>query len=530
MIGEQQAHNDTDISEANDVVSINLIRKQEAVVKDDFHPSFTYQIFGDEEKIVGYNEPAILIRFRAHDLKPHVEISYKQKIKPDTEDVAKLMDIKGQLEPFLPADSISGKPFTEASASASWTPPGEVKHSYTVNGTRYEIWCASLLDPQAKEILSNMRIFIPFYIEGGTCTFLDDPDWSLERWKLWLVYEVASEDIPDSPPYVFTGFATSYRIWTGPSEAIVSTLTHREPPTYTIEPDRIPEADQKETLPSSRVTKERFTPDNANTYDPIFSPPSRERISQFIILPPWQGQSHGANLYNTMTDFFLHDPSVFEITVEDPNEVFDDLRYHCDLVRLYRDPDFTSLRLPDTLPADALKPDTPVPTSSLLVSTNPLQKLRHKYKLVPRQFATLVELHLLSTIPLRHRSVTRIIRKERSAEKYDRQYYFWRLLVKERVYKRNRDQLVQLDEDERIEKLEATLPGLQSEYERILEEFGRIARKVGLKSVGGGVAVNGNGEGVEVRSSDGKRKRKVIVEDEEDEDEDERTDAKKKKV
>src|SRR5215469_12125366 len=241
-LGKEEAHRGADISEANDVVSINLIRKRELVVQDDFHPSFTYQIFGDEEKIVGYKEPAILIRFHAHDLKPHVEISYKQKIKPDTEEVAKLMDIKGQLQPFLPAGCISSKPFTEVSASASWKPPGEVKRSYTANGAKYEIWCSSLLDPRAMEILGNMRIFIPFYIEGGTCTFLGDPIWSLERWKLWLVYEVSSKDIPDSPPYVLAGFATSYRICTGPSEATLSALTHREPPTYTIEPDHIPKA------------------------------------------------------------------------------------------------------------------------------------------------------------------------------------------------------------------------------------------------------------------------------------------------
>src|SRR6266480_386997 len=161
----KEAHNGADISEANEVVSINLIRKRDLVVEDDFHPSFTYQIFGDEEKIVGYKEPAIRIRFHAHDLKPHVEISYNQKIKPDTEEMAKLMDIKGQLKPFLPAGCIPSTPFTEASASASWKPPGEVKRSYMANGAKYEIWCASLLDPRAKEILSNMRIFIPFYIE-----------------------------------------------------------------------------------------------------------------------------------------------------------------------------------------------------------------------------------------------------------------------------------------------------------------------------------------------------------------------------
>ena len=44
-----------------------------------FHPEFTYPIFGDEERIFGYKGLIIRMRFAAHDLRPHVHISYDDK-------------------------------------------------------------------------------------------------------------------------------------------------------------------------------------------------------------------------------------------------------------------------------------------------------------------------------------------------------------------------------------------------------------------------------------------------------------------
>jgi len=60
-------------------------------------------------------------------------------------------------------------------------------HTYKNFGKTFEIWQSSLADARAKEILSNMAIFIPFFIEGGTVDFLDEPDWAHERWKLFLL-------------------------------------------------------------------------------------------------------------------------------------------------------------------------------------------------------------------------------------------------------------------------------------------------------------------------------------------------------
>lgn len=65
-----------------------------------FHPRFTYPIFGEEERIFGYQGLRINLRFAAHDLYPNLEISYDSKFVPvgDT----KATDIVEILKESLP--------------------------------------------------------------------------------------------------------------------------------------------------------------------------------------------------------------------------------------------------------------------------------------------------------------------------------------------------------------------------------------------------------------------------------------------
>lgn len=64
---------------------------------DTFHPKFTYPIFGDEEKIFGYKDLRISLRYRANDMRPHLEVSYTTKLKPPT-GVDEPTDIKAILQ------------------------------------------------------------------------------------------------------------------------------------------------------------------------------------------------------------------------------------------------------------------------------------------------------------------------------------------------------------------------------------------------------------------------------------------------
>jgi histone acetyltransferase 1 len=435
------------------------------------------------------------------------------------------MDFESKLKAVLPPLTDDEHP------GAAFKPPGDLKHSYTINGSsksrKFEVWCVSLADAAAQQILRNLKIFALFFIEGATMDQLEQPEWTIARWKLWLVYELAEYETrvesswaKRSPYYTLAGFATSYRLYVTPDEDALAALKAQG------------------TEPDYKIDESYFSgsEDSTANFDTVHGQPSRERISQFIILPPWHRQSHGSHLYNTMIDTFLSDSTVFEITVEDPNESFDKLRDVNDLLRLQADPAFNALRLPDSVPADQLTNKSDVPLDLLLPSTSQSADtdtgttrdlLRHKYKLAPRQFARLLEMHLLSTIPRPNRSPSRILRKSQSSVKEDRHFYFWRLVVKERVYRKNRDELMQMDADERIGKVEDLLPGIQAEYEEVLEQVERMRKtsRMQQKSIGNGAKgqkehLNGNGVKKTASSVTPVKRRKVISDDEDDDDED----------
>ncbi|OJD36130.1 histone acetyltransferase type b catalytic subunit [Diplodia corticola] len=473
--------------DSNEAFNLNLVRAASGqdVFEEPFNPAFTYPIFGEEEKIFGYKDLELDLRFRAHDLKPSFSIQHGEKFKGVGKTQA--MDLKAMLKDFLLPEVLNGDSSAEnGSADGSdskWSPPGKLIKKYTQHGRNFEIRFGSLTDPALKQILENAQVLVPLFIEGGTLQDLKDEQWTMERWKLFLLYEVTPlEDDETSTPYTFVGFATSYRLWVFPTKEILA-LTHDTPAAHAAEKD-----------PVTGVFLGNYSPLDA---------PSRERISQFIIIPPFQGQGHGSHLYNSMMTMFLNDKNVFEVTVEDPNEAFDDMRDWCDLARLRQNPTFANMTIADSVPAEALAPDAESP-SSLLLPQDELIKIRHAAKIVPRQFHRLVEMHTLSQIPANNRKLARITRKHKAADANDRRYYFWRHLTKERLYNHNRDQLMQVDESERVEKIEAALPGLEASYERIIQR----AEKRPITT--------GEGSGKTVPT-----KRKYIISDDEDDVDDE---------
>ncbi len=290
---------------------------------------------------------------------------------------------------------------------------------------------------------------------------------------------------PKASRYSIVGYSTSYRFLTyaptdKPEDSEVKQSLHNFslPPTTPISPSSLP---------------------------------YRARISQFLILPSHQHYSHGSYLYAAMTKTFLASPTCTEITVEDPNEAFDDLRDYCDYTRLLAnntldkivlfinlDPKLTSKRIGVRVPTNKLL-DMPL-----------LESLRKKNKLAPRQFYRLVEMHLLSQIAphARQAGTARLTQRAKTKNENDRKFYYWRLLVKQRVYKKNRDVLMQLDRTERIDKVEQTVGEVVGDYERLLRGLAERAMQAeGME--------NGAGEGSGQRRERAKRK---VVEDEEDED------------
>lgn len=179
-----------------------------------------------------------------------------------------------------------------------------------------------------------------------------------------------------------------------------------------------------------------------------------------------------------------------------------------------------STDLPPTLTTKRI--GSRVPTSKLLDLPR-LESLRRQNKLAPRQFARLVEMYLLSRIPpeIRQRGTARLTQRGKSTDSDDRAYYYWRLLVKQRVYKQNRDLLAQLERIERIDKVEQTVGEVVGDYERLLQ--GLASRKDGVVATTAEAAIGTEneketqGDKRTGRKEKERGKRKLLPDEDEDE-------------
>ncbi|KAF1831471.1 histone acetyltransferase type B [Decorospora gaudefroyi] len=487
------------VTNSNECFHINLYRRTDEngaqrILDDSFNPSFTYTVIEENETIAGYKNPSIELDFRANDLKPKLKISFDQeldlkKISPDLNQV----DLSPELFRNHLPPSIDDA--TDAT-NADWKPPGERMTAFSLHGKQYEIWKASMTDAAARRIWTNMKILVLLFIEGATTEGLDDEE-TFNRWSLYLLYEVTPLADTALSPYTLAGFSTTYRCWIFPTFQIARVTK------------QIPSPPGSSNGDAGKYTPPRLTQDPDSflvneKLDPLETP-SRERISQFLILPPYQGQSLGSRLYDTIFQELVSKPFIYEIPVEDPSEAFDAMRDYSDITYLRTLPAFQNLSIASNLSPESLRKDSPIPRDQILGNGKDLEELRHESKIVTRQFYRMIELHLLSTIPPNNRNRARITRKAKSSNEDDRKYYFWRLALKHRIYIQNADALDQMEDSaERVEKLESAVDSQQEEFEERLEG---LEKRQSLAADDAAVPAAGARR---------KRKRAVVVEDDED--------------
>jgi histone acetyltransferase 1 len=335
-----------------------------------------------------------------------------------------------------------------------------------------------------KELVRNIQIFILFFIEGGQYLDLDDVDWTLDRWQVYLLYKKTPTTLtPDASPYSFIGYATTYRFYrflAPKSRSKTVQLLEPYPP--------------KKPLSAKRLS-------------------SRLRISQFVILPGYQRGGHGSALYQTIYAEIMADPTILELTVEDPSEEFDKLRDINDFKTVRPEFEKAGIKLHTEPFQNAARGRIKTVPTATLLPVDQLKTIRTQYKIAPRQFSRLTELFLLANIAFSHRqlgggSLTKLkIKGARADNVNDRAYYWWRVLLKQRIYKKNRDVLVQLSPEERVEKVEDSASGQEDEYEGILLLHAQSLEKEQNR--------NGDRDAGE-ETSLASRKRKVIDSDDED--------------
>ncbi|KAG5640353.1 hypothetical protein DXG03_009096, partial [Asterophora parasitica] len=276
------------------------------------------QIYGEDEKLYGYKDldidvsgshdypllaPSSIftqLRFSSGSLVQYLNVRYSDKLGSSST----VDDVEGTLSDFIPPgyfkDEQKFLAFVEED-STNFKPSGQLIHSYTrsapssANGKGkgkgaadsqaldsesedavvFEVYHATWNTPGFKEYHRRMQLFILLYIEGGSYINEDE-----DPWEFAVLFEKRKrKGTPNVASYHFVGYSSLY-------------------PFY------------------------------------FFPEKTRLRLSQFVILPPYQHQGHGSNLYNAIYNHTLSQPNIAELTVEDPAEAFEDLRDRNDLKML----------------------------------------------------------------------------------------------------------------------------------------------------------------------------------------------------
>lgn len=291
-------------------------------------------------------------------------------------------------------------------------------------------------------------------------------------------YEKVKPSTPSSSSYSIVGYATTYRYWLYQRDRSV-------PPV--VKDDAFP-------LPEIKLSEL----------------PSRLRIAQFLILPSHHRAGHGTHLYTTIHTSCIADPTIIELTVEDPNESFDALRDAADFCLLQ--PEFEKYQVdinPDPRGAYSRKERIQSVPTAELIPIKTLEGIRASFKIESTQFAHIVEMYLLSRIPESHRlaggaNLARLlIKKARAEDPNDRRYYWWRVLIKQRLFKKHKELLQELEVLDRVEKLDDTVRNVEEGYEITLSA---VKERLSEPAVEQAVVTSGP-----------RQKRKLAIEDDEDE-------------
>ncbi|PAA78932.1 hypothetical protein BOX15_Mlig020729g3, partial [Macrostomum lignano] len=267
-------------ADGNKAVCFKLVRSTKDLTNPeiDFHPDMCHQVFGDSETIFGYKNLSIKIYFAACSLTIYLAVEYAEKINKAISGGVEADDIMAALtKDLIPPGHLTNidQFASRVSSDNEFKPFGVLKQAYTTedDGRHFEIYQPTMDTPGFREFHSRLQIFLIFFVDAAS--FIDADD---DRWSFLVLYEKFKDDSGEWR-HAVAGYMTAYR--------------------YYAYPDRV-----------------------------------RPRISQFIVLPPYQRRGHGCRLLEAFYSESLADPAVLDITVEDPVDTFQRLRDFVDCRRL----------------------------------------------------------------------------------------------------------------------------------------------------------------------------------------------------
>ncbi|KAH7946062.1 hypothetical protein HPB49_019894 [Dermacentor silvarum] len=246
---------------ANDVVHFKLVMTTDDIEDDDiaFHPEMSHQIFGEGESIFGYRDLQVKLYYGCCSLTPYLGMAYTEKIDLKKSDGLKADDVLKTVLEKLPSgvhtnidEFVSLLP-----KETTFRPFGELLHSFKIGkgglSRTFELYSACVTTPGFLDYHARMQSFILWFIDAAS--YIDSDD---EKWEYFVLHEKRVVD--GVTCYPFVGYATVYRYYAYP--------THIRP-----------------------------------------------RISQMLVLPPYQKMGLGTELLQGVYNFYRDRSDVLDITV-----------------------------------------------------------------------------------------------------------------------------------------------------------------------------------------------------------------------
>jgi histone acetyltransferase 1 len=276
----------------------------------------------------------------------------------------------------------------------TFEPAGEKIHEFSADDRKFEIYLCDSSTANFQKYHLRLESFIFWFIDASSRIDHD------ERWKFFTVFE-KYENKDGETRYASVGYASVYL--------------------YFHYPDKI-----------------------------------RPRISQFLILPPFQRKGVGSNLLETIYKHFQSQENVCDITVEDGSEDFQRLRNTID-GRLLKDlPAFS---------AENLKKG---------FGTDMAQQAKDKFKINPKQSRTVYEILRLGATSLDDKAEYKAYRldvKKRLNMTYLKEKRDMKKLM-DRGFKIPADKKLLLPSvEENIEQLDGMYKETEEYYKSVLERI-----------------------------------------------------------
>lgn len=279
---------DSFVTRANDAIVMKLVRKATDLEGDDdsFQPEFTHQIFGENENIFGYTDLKIKMYYTSSKLERFLGIEYGEKIDSGDSKGVEADDILALIKEGIPGEfTTSVDEFSKKiGEELDFKPMGEKLNEFITNHKgverTFEIYRCTISDPGFIKYHAKIQTWLLWFIDGASYIDIDD-----DRWEFFVLYEkiknisngnaVSNGSSHSSSSLHFVGYTSVYRYYA--------------------------------------------------YFDKI-----RPRISQVLILPPFQRQGLGAKLLETIYSHYRGQSDVLDITVEDPSDNFVGLRDYVD--------------------------------------------------------------------------------------------------------------------------------------------------------------------------------------------------------